>query len=100
MSALPFVASSQVQSTSSFDPRYILNCHILAAVPIQAAGQPGQPIMHSREPDVSIWPIYSLSGERPFDLRVVVELEVHLVVFSCFMMLDIVNRPSTDRHGR
>ena len=46
-----------------------------AAFPSFQAAAP-QPVMHGRQPDVSVFPKYSLAGESPVDPRLVVELEV------------------------
>ena len=52
---------------------------------MQAAGQ--QPVMHSREPDITVFPAYSLAGENPVDPRIVVEIEVDAFVLFGFVSL-------------
>ena len=56
----------------------------LAAVPMQQGLPP--PVMHSREADVSISPLYSLANESPIDPRVVIELEVRIYGLYCMLV--------------
>ena len=58
----------------------------LAAVPMQQGLPP--PVMHSREADVSIYPLYSLANESPIDPRVIAELEVRIYGFYCSFILN------------